>query len=52
MYDTLTHITLVAGIATIVGFIWDVRKQNSKVLKSILDIQKTHLMCKRHNQRF
>ncbi|MEW5693140.1 MAG: hypothetical protein AB1765_07575 [Candidatus Hydrogenedentota bacterium] len=39
----ITMITLVAGCVTIAWFIRDVRKENSKILKSMLDVQKTSL---------
>jgi hypothetical protein len=39
----LTIITIVAGAVTIIWFIRDVRKENTKMLKAILDVQKTSL---------
>ncbi|MBI4648995.1 MAG: hypothetical protein HY738_21000 [Bacteroidia bacterium] len=42
-YTITFFITLVVGIVTIIWFIRDIRKENSKVLKSILDVQKTQL---------
>ncbi|MEW5692042.1 MAG: hypothetical protein AB1765_01955 [Candidatus Hydrogenedentota bacterium] len=39
----ITMITLVAGCVTIAWFIRDVRKENSKILKSMLDVQNTSL---------
>lgn len=35
----VAFVTLVAGVVTIVWFIRDVRKENSKLLKAILDVQ-------------
>ena len=40
MEHSITIVTLVTGIVTIIWFIRDVRKQNSKVLKSMLDVQR------------
>jgi hypothetical protein len=40
MQWTISFVTLIAGVVTIVWFIRDVRKENSKILKSILDVQK------------
>jgi len=40
MEYTITFVTLIAGVITIIWFIRDVRKENSKVLKSVLDVQK------------
>ncbi|MEW5692035.1 MAG: hypothetical protein AB1765_01920 [Candidatus Hydrogenedentota bacterium] len=39
----ITFVTLVAGCITIIWFIRDVRKENSKLLKSMFDVQKTSL---------
>lgn len=36
---TVTIVTIVVGVVTIIWFIRDVRKENSKILKSILDSQ-------------
>jgi len=33
MEPIITFVTLVAGVVTIAWFIWDMRKENSKVLK-------------------
>ncbi|MEW5692506.1 MAG: hypothetical protein AB1765_04350 [Candidatus Hydrogenedentota bacterium] len=43
----ITMMTLVAGCVTIAWFIRDVRKENSKILKSMLDVQKTSLDVQR-----
>ncbi len=40
MNDLLSYMTLVVGIVTIIWFIRDVRRQNSKVLKSIEEGQR------------
>lgn len=37
----ISFVTLVVGVVTIIWFIRDVRKENSKMLKSILDVQKS-----------
>lgn len=35
---TVTFVTLVAGIVTIIWFIRDIRKENSKVLRNMAEI--------------
>jgi uncharacterized membrane-anchored protein YhcB (DUF1043 family) len=46
----LTIITIVAGVVTIIWFIRDVRKENTKMLKAILDVQKTSLEVLKNSQ--
>ncbi|MEW6482840.1 MAG: hypothetical protein AB1397_07615 [bacterium] len=36
---TATMMTLIAGVVTIIWFIKEVKRENSKVLKAILDVQ-------------
>lgn len=40
-------ITIVAGVVTIVWFVRDIRKENSKILKAILDTEKSALEIQR-----
>ncbi|MBI4713202.1 MAG: hypothetical protein HY762_07890 [Planctomycetes bacterium] len=41
----VTFITLVAGVVTIVWFVRDVRKENSKILKAILEAEQNQTVA-------
>lgn len=41
----ITFITLVTGIVTIIWFIRDVRKENSKILKAILEAEQNQAIA-------